>query len=161
MSSESKVSEELKITTSTSEDAFEVASDRVKYSDDEITSEYFYDTNKVTKGKDGKFIVKPISVKYNFRTKRKIPRVGVMLVGWGGNNGSTLTAGLIANAHNIKWNTKSGEQSPDYMGSVTQSSTVRIGSTPEVCCLFFCLILSLSLFSPSHFLLLPPLLPPG
>ncbi len=54
-----------------------------------------------------------------------------MLVGWGGNNGSTITAGVLANKHNIRWNTKSGEQVPDYFGSVTQASTVRLGATPD------------------------------
>jgi len=26
-----------------------------------------------------------------------------MLVGWGGNNGSTLTAGILANKYNVAW----------------------------------------------------------
>lgn len=51
-----------------------------------------------------------------------------MLVGWGGNNGSTFTAGIIANREKICWETKEGKQSPDYFGSITQSSTVRIGA---------------------------------
>lgn len=29
--------------------------------------------------------------------ERTVPRLGVMLVGWGGNNGSTVTAGVLAN----------------------------------------------------------------
>ena len=53
-------------------------------------------------------IVRPLTSDYTFETKRTIPRVGVMLVGWGGNNGSTLTAGVIANRHNISWCTKEG-----------------------------------------------------
>lgn len=31
-----------------------------------------------------------------------------MLVGWGGNNGSTVTAGILANKHNIEWMNKRG-----------------------------------------------------
>lgn len=31
-----------------------------------------------------------------------------MLVGWGGNNGTTFTGGLLANKHNITWNNKRG-----------------------------------------------------
>lgn len=46
---------------------------------------------------------------------------GVMLVGWGGNNGSTVTAGILANKHNIKWETKEGIKSPNYWGSLTQA----------------------------------------
>ena len=33
----------------------------------------------------------PRKYQYNFRTKRHVQRTGVMLVGWGGNNGSTYT----------------------------------------------------------------------
>jgi len=36
----------------------------------------------------------------------KVPKLGLMLVGWGGNNGSTITAGILANKYNISWNTK-------------------------------------------------------
>ena len=30
-------------------------------------------------------------------TERKVPKLGVMLVGLGGNNGSTFVAGILAN----------------------------------------------------------------
>ena len=62
-----------------------------------------------------------------FKTERHVPKLGVMLVGWGGNNGSTLTAGLLANKHNISWRTKAGVHTANYLGSLTQSSTVRLG----------------------------------
>ena len=39
---------------------------------------------------------------------RQVPKLGVMLVGWGGNNGSTVTAAQIANKLNLSWNTKEG-----------------------------------------------------
>lgn len=110
---------------------FEVKANNVKYSDDEITSEYVYNTSRVTKNTNGSFVVEPLQQAYTFRTKRRVPKLGVMLVGWGGNNGSTITAGVLANKHGIKWMTKSGEQSPDYIGSFTQSSTVRIGATAD------------------------------
>jgi len=38
----------------------------------------------------------------------KVPKLGIMLVGWGGNNGTTFTGGLLANKLNICWNTKDG-----------------------------------------------------
>lgn len=62
-----------------------------------------------------------------FRTKSTVPRLGVMLVGWGGNNGSTITAGILANKLNLTWETKEGVHHADYLGSLTQSSTVRLG----------------------------------
>ena len=76
-----------------------------------------------------------------------------MLVGLGGNNGTTLLAGVLANkqwvslfgdrrsriifAHllplsllcsGITWNTKDGLKSPNYFGSLTQASTLRVGN---------------------------------
>lgn len=51
-----------------------------------------------------------------------------MLVGWGGNNGTTITAGILANKHKLTWFNKRGEQTPNYYGSVTQSSTTKIGT---------------------------------
>ncbi|KAG0572525.1 hypothetical protein KC19_VG102400, partial [Ceratodon purpureus] len=51
-----------------------------------------------------------------------------MLVGWGGNNGSTLTAGILANKEGISWVTKDGVQHANYFGSLTQASTCRVGS---------------------------------
>jgi len=110
-------------------DMFEVKSKNVVYTDDEISSEYLYETTRVTKANNNRIIAEPVAIKYHFKVKRHVPKVGVMLVGWGGNNGSTLTAGILANKHGVKWMTKSGEQSPDYYGSLTQSSTMRLGAT--------------------------------
>ena len=50
--------------------------------------------------------------------------------GWGGNNGTTVTAGILANKHKITWNTKKGVQHPNYYGSISQSSTVKVGTVP-------------------------------
>lgn len=111
--------------------SFKVHSDRVSYSDEYITSEYSYETSSVEKQADGSFTVTPQKHDFKFRTKRTVPRLGVMLVGWGGNNGSTFTAGIIANKEGLTWNTKSGVKKANYYGSMVQSSTVRIGSTPN------------------------------
>jgi len=57
-----------------------------------------------------------------------VPKLGVMLVGWGGNNGSTLTAALEANRRQLKWRKRTGIQEANWFGSITQASTVFIGS---------------------------------
>lgn len=62
------------------------------------------------------------------RTQCRVPRLGVMLVGWGGNNGSTLTAALEANRRQLNWRTRSGTQEANWFGSLTQASTVLLGS---------------------------------
>lgn len=103
-------------------DNFQVQSSKVQYTDDHITSRYTYISSLVQGN-----IVRPVTKEYIFKTERNVPKTGVMLVGWGGNNGSTLTAGLIANKHNISWNTKDGVKHPNFYGSLTQSSTVKLG----------------------------------
>jgi myo-inositol-1-phosphate synthase len=64
---------------------------------------------------------------HNIRTDMRVPKLGLMLVGWGGNNGSTMTAGILANRKKSTWETKSGMKSANYFGSFTQSSTTRVG----------------------------------
>lgn len=50
-----------------------------------------------------------------------------MLVGLGGNNGSTFTAGIIANREKMSWDTKNGTVSANFFGSFTQSATTHVG----------------------------------
>lgn len=110
---------------------FRVQSPNVKYTEESIESVYDYQTTElVHENRDGNYewVVKPKSVKYEFKTDTRLPKLGVMLVGWGGNNGSTLTAGVIANREGISWVTKDKVQQANYFGSLTQASTVRIGS---------------------------------
>lgn len=52
--------------------------------------------------------VTPCTTEMTFRTERRVPRLGVMLVGWGGNNGTTVTAAVLANKLGLTWRTKTG-----------------------------------------------------
>lgn len=72
--------------------------------------------------------VHPITKTLDIRTERIVPKLGLMLVGWGGNNGSTLTAALEANRENLSWRTKEGVQTANWFGSITQAATVLLGS---------------------------------
>ncbi|KAI9318195.1 hypothetical protein BX666DRAFT_1856264 [Dichotomocladium elegans] len=108
-----------------------VTSPNVEYTDSHILSKYVYANTIVKKQADGSLIAEPVEQVYHFKTETKVPRVGLMMVGWGGNNGTTLTASILAHRNNVTWRTKSGEQKPNYWGSVTQASTVRLGVTPE------------------------------
>ncbi|XP_057665006.1 inositol-3-phosphate synthase 1-A [Diorhabda carinulata] len=103
-----------------------VNSENVKYTIDYIESHYAYKYNKTEK--IGDIIeVTPLSEKLVFRTSRKIPKLGVMLVGWGGNNGSTFTAAVIANKLKLSWPTKKHVQKANWYGSITQAATVCVG----------------------------------
>ncbi|GAV65384.1 Inos-1-P_synth domain-containing protein/NAD_binding_5 domain-containing protein [Cephalotus follicularis] len=110
---------------------FKVESPNVKYTDNEIQSVYLYETTElVHDNRNGvyQWIVKPKTVKYEFKTDTHVPKLGVLLVGWGGNNGSTLTGGVIANREGISWATKEKVQRANYFGSLTQASSIRVGS---------------------------------
>jgi len=108
----------------------------VTYTDATIESRIDYTINDVVTDASGNITVTPTSTPFQFQTDRKVPRLGVMLVGWGGNNGSTVTASVIANRERMSWRTRQGVHYADYFGSVTQCSTVRLGYTKgrqEVC----------------------------
>lgn len=102
--------------------SFTVNSPRVVYSEDFITAQYRHVSTRVYDHS-----VHLIEEEMTFRTKRIIPKTGLMLVGWGGNNGSTITASLAAHKYGVTWRDKEGIHSPDFLGSMTQSSTVRLG----------------------------------
>ncbi|XP_014611424.1 PREDICTED: inositol-3-phosphate synthase 1-A [Polistes canadensis] len=105
-----------------------IDSPKVKYTEDYIESEYEYQTANVLKDDTDKYTVKPITTKLLIRTQIKVPKLGVMLVGLGGNNGTTITAALLANKHKLTWETKTGIKKANWYGSMLQASTVKLGS---------------------------------
>uniref|UniRef100_A0A452GS21 inositol-3-phosphate synthase n=1 Tax=Gopherus agassizii TaxID=38772 RepID=A0A452GS21_9SAUR len=110
-------------------ETFLVESPDVTYSKDYIEAKYTYSTVHVSR-EDGVTKVKPQSTKFTFRTERQVPRLGVMLVGWGGNNGTTVTAAVLANRLGLSWMTKTGRKYANYYGSLLQASTVCLGTGP-------------------------------
>jgi myo-inositol-1-phosphate synthase len=107
---------------------FKVDSPNVTYDTDSVTAKYDYHTTELTPGANDTWSVKPVVKEYTFKTKTKVPKLGMMLVGLGGNNGSTLTAGIIANREGISWKTSKGVEHPNYFGSLLQASTCRVGN---------------------------------
>ena len=87
---------------------FKVQSPNVRYTTDFIESKYAYETTKVECSSKGSYVVRPFETQYTFRTERRVPKIGCMLVGWGGNNGSTITAAVLANKLGLSWDTKLG-----------------------------------------------------
>ncbi|XP_039558344.1 inositol-3-phosphate synthase 1 [Passer montanus] len=109
---------------------FLVESPDVTYSKDFIEAKYTYSTVHVCK-ENGVTKVRPCSTRFTFRTGRQVPRLGVMLVGWGGNNGTTVTAAVLANRLGLSWMTKTGRKTANYYGSLLQASTVCLGTGPS------------------------------
>lgn len=68
---------------------FTVDSPNVCYTDDEIRSKYTYRTTEVTQATSGQYVATPKEVVYDFKVDRKIGKVGMMLVGWGGSSMQT------------------------------------------------------------------------
>lgn len=85
---------------------------------------------EVTRGADGRLRVVKTEKEFEFFTKTNVGRVGLLLVGIGGNNGTTVLATHLANKHNISWHTKNGVQEPNYIGSLVRASTIRLGVDP-------------------------------
>jgi myo-inositol-1-phosphate synthase len=113
--------------TAPAKDLFTVNSPNVEYTDETIKSKYTYRTTDVSQNAEGKYVAIPKETLYDFKVDRKVPKTGVMLVGWGGNNGTTVTAGIIANKRNLVWETKEGKRAANYYGSVIMSSTTKLG----------------------------------
>lgn len=93
-----------------------------------LESQYQYENVRVVRDGHNSVKATPVSTHLTFRTSLRVPRLGLMLVGWGGNNGTTVTGAILANKHRLAFETKEGVVEPNYFGSVTQSSTVLIGS---------------------------------
>lgn len=78
----------------------QINSPNIKYLKDEIISQYQYETvdTKVQVENGVKYITAtPKKTTYQFKTQTTVPKVGVMIVGLGGNNGTTFTGGILAN----------------------------------------------------------------
>ncbi|RDL39138.1 putative Inositol-3-phosphate synthase [Venustampulla echinocandica] len=112
-------------------DLFTVNSPNVVYTENEIRTKYTYRTTLVNETSDGKFEAIPKETLYDFKVERKVPKTGMMLVGLGGNNGTTVTAGIIANRRGLVWDTKEGRQNANYYGSVVMGSTMKLGTNAK------------------------------
>ncbi|KAG7855861.1 hypothetical protein KL939_004325 [Ogataea angusta] len=104
-----------------------VQTDKAKFSENELVTNYVYKNAIVDKEADGSFAVKPFEEPYQFKVDLKVPKAGVMLVGLGGNNGTTFVASILANKNKVQFHTKEGLKTANYYGSVTQASTIKLG----------------------------------
>jgi myo-inositol-1-phosphate synthase len=111
-----------------------IISANAKYSDTSIETEYEYTRNKVELVKTNDAVFPKVTkdkTLIQFKTDINVPKLGVMIVGWGGSNGTTFTSSVLANRFNVKWVTKEGIQVSNMYGSITQASTVSVGTDAE------------------------------
>lgn len=106
-----------------------VNNDNVTYSQDnsKLTSIYDYQSPIVTTTDQGNYEINTNKRRYQFDVDLKVPKVGLLLVGLGGNNGSTFVSAIEANKQKLSFHSKNGETKANYFGSVTQASTIKIG----------------------------------
>lgn len=82
-------------------DNITVRSPNVTYTDTHIESNYTYTSSDLECEDlgDGRsaWTISPVESDFQITTDRRVPRLGIMLVGLGGNNGSTLVGGVVAN----------------------------------------------------------------
>lgn len=107
--------------------SFKVSSDKVRYEQDAIHSHYLYSHVQAEVSAAGNVIAHPLQTAYHFRTGRKPRRLCLMQVGWGGNNGTTVTAAVVAHCQQLTWQSRDRTHTPNYNGSLTQASTLRVG----------------------------------
>jgi myo-inositol-1-phosphate synthase len=111
----------------TKQDLFVVHSPDVQYTNDQIKSKYVYRTTAVSKSGNG-YIATPKATNYDFKVDRKVGKTGLLLVGLGGNNGTTITAGILANKRGLVFETKEGPRQSNYYGSLVMGSTMKLGT---------------------------------
>ncbi|CAL8109333.1 unnamed protein product [Orchesella dallaii] len=104
-----------------------VNSPKVTYESDFIKAKYCYESSSATQHPDGRITINPYTLDMDVTTAAKIPRTGLMMVGWGGNNGTTFTGMCLANKHNLTWHSKVGEHKADFLGSVSMIGTFPVG----------------------------------
>ncbi|RCN31145.1 inositol-3-phosphate synthase [Ancylostoma caninum] len=103
-----------------------VDSPYVRCDGNEIETTFHYRKNHFSHTAEG-LKVSPKEHEYLFKTQLKPKKTGLLLVGLGGNNGSTSVGAIYANKKHMTWRTKDGVQTANYFGSVTQASTVHLG----------------------------------
>ncbi|KAL0215553.1 hypothetical protein P9112_007737 [Eukaryota sp. TZLM1-RC] len=105
---------------------FAVQGNHRRDTEQHVVSEFTY-TRPSVSVTDGKATVDIKKHDLLIRTDKVVPKVGVMLVGLGGNNGTTLTGAHFANKHNLTWETPRGKQSANWYGSLMQCGTSILG----------------------------------
>ncbi|CCE61369.1 hypothetical protein TPHA_0A02880 [Tetrapisispora phaffii CBS 4417] len=111
-----------------------VNNDKCTIEGNTLKSKYTYTSNLVTKNDStNSYIVDTVKKDYEFNVDLNLPKLGIMLVGLGGNNGTTLLASVLANKNNLEFYSKNfkGLKKANYYGSVTQSSTIKLGIDPK------------------------------
>lgn len=89
-----------------------------------FTNNYNYKYTDIQDNDIYNIIQKEVKINTKFTDDKKI---GVMLIGIGGNNGSTFFASILAHQKRLRWENKNGIHKVDFIGSLYQYGTANIG----------------------------------
>lgn len=70
-----------------------------------LTSDYEYRRNRIVSSGETVVVV-PERHQYRFQTRLRPQKTGLLLVGLGGNNGTTVVGSTIANREKMTWRTR-------------------------------------------------------
>lgn len=85
---------------------------------------YNYDSLNFDSSSQIKTINRTVEIDVKEPSQRKL---GVMIVGLGGNNGSTFLSSILAKKKNIKWENKNGKQNINFYGSIYEYGSINLG----------------------------------
>jgi len=109
-----------------------VKSAHARYTEEVIESQYEYNRSEVVKAEDGSYQCKDVTKTIEFRVQRQKGKVGVMMIGLGGNNGTTLAGGILANRKKLSWQAdRKGTKEANWIGSMMEVGTMKIGTDCE------------------------------
>lgn len=104
----------------------------VKEENGVFRAKYEHNYVRVAPGAEGEtFVAKQVKDVYGLETRAKPQKTGIMIVGLGGNNGTTLAAGILANKQKLTWETKEGVHQSNWLGSVAMMGTMKIGTNEK------------------------------
>jgi len=86
-----------------------------------------YTYNYVEFNDDESVNIKENTIKIQMLDYNKDKKLGVMIVGLGGNNGSTLVTSLLAYNKGLTWENKNGIQKVKWLGSISQYGSINLG----------------------------------
>lgn len=76
---------------------------------------------------ENKYKVKENSINIGIEDYDNKKKIGVMIVGLAGNNGSTFTAGLLGYQKNVNFENKNGIHKIKFYGSISQYGSINLG----------------------------------
>ncbi|KAL0231973.1 hypothetical protein PCE1_002970 [Barthelona sp. PCE] len=97
-----------------------------QYTEESIITDFKY-TRPIVEKQGEEYVVGSKTEEVTFKVDRKVPKLGMLIVGLGGNNGTTVFGMVEANKQKMTWQQRDRVVEANYYGSLTQVATSRLG----------------------------------